>query len=139
MVVSNTWGKDPKRNQTRKLVLGRKPLARANVRRYQVTLFDAAVKDLRHSYARRSIEMIEVFTRAKKKVRLTWSMVGALVLCKQLGTETEMADVDRGVLRESVANTNACRARDQEQETVMGTGLDEKEDGQPRNKRCFTY
>lgn len=31
-------------------------------------LFDAAVKDLRHNYARRSIEMIEVFARAKKKV-----------------------------------------------------------------------
>lgn len=34
----------------------------------QVKLFDAAVKDLRQNYARRSIEMIEVFARAKKKV-----------------------------------------------------------------------
>lgn len=34
----------------------------------QVTLFDVAVRDLRQDYAGRSIEMIEVFTRAKKKV-----------------------------------------------------------------------
>lgn len=31
-------------------------------------LFDAAVKDLRQNYAKRSIDMIEVFARAKKKV-----------------------------------------------------------------------
>ena len=34
-----------------------------------MTLFDAAVRDLRQDYAGRSIEMIEVFTRAKKKVK----------------------------------------------------------------------
>lgn len=38
---------------------------------HQVALFDAAAKDLRQTYARRSIEMIEVFARAKKKVRGT--------------------------------------------------------------------
>ncbi|CBN75927.1 Protein phosphatase 1, regulatory subunit, and related proteins [Ectocarpus siliculosus] len=42
-------------------------LANAVKKEEEVTLFDAAVKDLRHSYARRSIEMIEVFTREKKK------------------------------------------------------------------------
>ncbi|CAM9929189.1 unnamed protein product, partial [Ectocarpus sp. 4 AP-2014] len=45
-------------------------LANAVKKEEEVTLFDAAVKDLRHSYARRSIEMIEVFTREKKKVQL---------------------------------------------------------------------
>lgn len=34
----------------------------------QVKLFDTAVKCLRQNYARRSIEMIEIFARAKKKV-----------------------------------------------------------------------
>lgn len=37
----------------------------------QTTLFDAAAMALRQDYARRSIEMIEVFTREKKKVAVS--------------------------------------------------------------------
>eukprot|EP00903_Cladosiphon_okamuranus_P006381 g6246.t1 len=42
-------------------------LANASKKEEEVKLFDAAVKDLRQNYARRSIEMIENFARAKKK------------------------------------------------------------------------
>ncbi|CAM9371112.1 unnamed protein product, partial [Hapterophycus canaliculatus] len=42
-------------------------LANALKKEEEVKLFDVAVMDLRQSYARRSIEIIEVFARAKKK------------------------------------------------------------------------
>ena len=48
---------------------------------HQVTLFDAAVRDLRRDYAGRSIEMIEVFTRAKKKVRLVQAKKNVMCTC----------------------------------------------------------
>ncbi|CAM9309546.1 unnamed protein product [Scytosiphon promiscuus] len=42
-------------------------LANARKKEEEVKLFDVAVQDLRQSYAKRSIDMIEVFARAKKK------------------------------------------------------------------------